>query len=72
MSRLLGDLRTHWRPRWIPPDHPVARLCDLCARRDLDRPHLVLAAGDPVISNFDILGFVLSPAGSCSWSWRPR
>ncbi len=64
MSRSLGDLRTHWRPAL--GFHLLIQLLGFAifapAATWIGR-RLVLTAGEPVISNFDIVGFVLSPAG---------
>ena len=63
-SRSLGDLRVQWRPAlgW----HLLLQLLGFAifapAATWLGR-RLVLASGEPVISNFDIASFVLSPLG---------
>ena len=65
MSRAVDDLRAHWRPAlgW----HLLVQLLGFAIFAPVATwvgRHLVLAAGEPVISNFDIVGFVLSPAGA--------
>jgi glycerophosphoryl diester phosphodiesterase len=65
MSRAVGDLRAHWRP--VLGWHLIIQLLGLAIFAPIATwigRHLVLAAGEPVISNFDIVGFVLSPAGA--------
>ena len=63
-SRCLGDLRARWRPAL--GFHLLIQLLGFAilapAATWIGR-RLVLASGEPVISNYDIAGFALSPAG---------
>jgi glycerophosphoryl diester phosphodiesterase len=64
MSRAGGDLRAHWRP--VLGWHLLIQLLGFAIFAPVATwigRRLVLAAGEPVISNFDIVGFALSPAG---------
>ena len=65
MSRAVDDLRAHWRP--VLGWHLLIQLLGFAAFAPAATwigRHLVLTAGEPVISNFDIVGFLLSPAGA--------
>jgi glycerophosphoryl diester phosphodiesterase len=64
VSRYFGDFRAHWRPAL--GFHLLIQLLGFAIFTPLATwlgRRLVLASGEPVISNFDIAGFVLSPAG---------
>src|SRR5512145_2233376 len=65
LARTLGDLRSHWRAALA--FHLLLQLLGFAIFTPLVTwvgRRLVLAAGEPVISNFDIAGFVLSPIGA--------
>jgi len=63
-ARTIGDFRAQWRT--AVAFHLVVQLAGAALLTPLGTwlaRRLVLAAGAPVISNFDIAGFVLTPAG---------
>ena len=63
-ERTLSDFRAQWRTAFA--FHLVVQLAGAALLTPLGTwlaRRLVLAAGAPVISNFDIAGFVLTPAG---------
>jgi glycerophosphoryl diester phosphodiesterase len=63
-SRAMGDLRAHWRPAL--GFHLLLQLLGFAIFAPVATwigRRLVLASGEPVISNFDIASFVLSPIG---------
>ena len=64
-SRFLGDLRARWRTAL--GFHLLIQLLGVAVFAPLATwagRRLVLASGEAVVSNFDIVGFVLSPAGA--------
>jgi glycerophosphoryl diester phosphodiesterase len=64
LTRAIGDLRLSWRA--VLAFHLLLQLLGFAIVTPLVTwvgRRLVLAAGEPVISNFDIAGFVLSPIG---------
>ena len=65
LARARADLRPNWRAALV--FHLLLQLVGFAIFTPLATwigRHLVLAAGEPVISNFDIAGFVLSPIGA--------
>jgi len=65
LARAGTDLRSSWRAALS--FHLLAQLLGVAAFAPLATwagRRLVLAAGEPVISNFDIAGFILSPTGA--------
>jgi hypothetical protein len=66
-ARTWADLRTTWRAALT--FHLLVQLLGVALFTPIVTwvgHRLVLAAGEPVISNFDIAGFVLSPTGAAS------
>ena len=72
-ARTWADFRSHWREAL--GFHVLIQLLGLAIFTPMTTwigRRLVQASGEPVISNFDIASFVLSPIGAVSilLSWR--